>query len=559
MLEKITTVDDFKKSWNIIKFQLQNLISIQEYIRWFEPLKIVNFCNNEATILIPNMFVQFFIEENYLKTLKKLFLENFNTNINIRFVMKNEISNKTDLSHNNIEEENKIKKIKVLNKEYTKKDLDRINARYTRPEYVENLKDDNTLFNFEESETAEEFNNIAKDLENLIDEKVENTQKPDLNLEKLDNKKPLFDDNKFNSNFVRSTTSNSKDVSWQRQVSARRGQGTVMNPRYKFENFVVGLDCQFSHSVAKAVAKSPGQAYNPLFFFASPGLGKSHLLQSIGYEIIEKRQEKVVYTTGEQFTNEFIDSIQRGNFVKFRKKYRQVDVLLIDDIHFLAGKEKSMEEFFHTFNTLMDRRKQIVLTSDRAPSDISSLENRLVSRFEWGLTSEIPRPDYETRVAILRKKMELWKITLPYPIVDYLANKIDGNIRRLEGSLMKVATYSSLCGHQITKDKIDHLLKDLIVKKNRTNIEEIKKLVCSEFPITMSELSGKGRTAKVNLPRQIGMYLCRKNTQNSLKEIAISFGKKDHTSVIHACKALEVKFTKDSKIKLLVDKMMIKL
>jgi chromosomal replication initiator protein len=274
-----------------------------------------------------------------------------------------------------------------------------------------------------------------------------------------------------------------------------------MNPRNRFEAFVVGSNNQFAHAAALAVSRSPAITYNPLFIYGGVGLGKTHLMQAIGQQTIDRRKiHKVMYLSSERFINEFIDAIQHNMLVRFRKRYRQTDVLLIDDIHFLAGKERSQEEFFHTFNTLFDGRKQIVLSSDRPASEIANLEQRLVSRFEWGLTTELQPPDIETRMAILRKKAEAFHIELAQDILDFLAERVRTNVRRLEGALMRVASYQSLSGREISRETVEQLLRDLLQEeaKKTVTIDQIQKKVAEHFDVRLADMTSKRRPASLH-------------------------------------------------------------
>lgn len=325
---------------------------------------------------------------------------------------------------------------------------------------------------------------------------------------------------------------------------------TGMNPRNTFDTFVVGSNSQFAHGAAIAVAKSPAKTYNPFFVYGGSGLGKTHLLQAIGHHVLgASKTAKVVYLSSEQFTNEFIDAIQHGTLVKFRKKYRSADVLMIDDIQFLAGKERSQEEFFHTFNTLHDGHKQIVLSSDRPASEIEKLEQRLVSRFEWGMTAELQPPDVETRIAILKKKAESLNITLDAWVIEFLADKIRNNVRRLEGALMRVASYKSLSDREITREVIENLLRDIFQEQARraVTIEQIQRRVAEHFDVRLADMTSKRRPANIAFPRQIAMYLARELTNSSLSDIGDSFGGKDHGTVIHACKLVKRKIDEDEK------------
>ncbi len=337
------------------------------------------------------------------------------------------------------------------------------------------------------------------------------------------------------------------------KINASAASG--MNIRNTFETFVVGANSQFAHSAAMAVAKSPARTYNPFFVYGGSGLGKTHLLQAIGhYVLAHQKTARVVYLSSEQFTNEFIDAIRNGSLVKFRKKYRQADILMIDDIQFLAGKDRSQEEFFHTFNTLHDGHKQIVLSSDRPASEIEKLEQRLVSRFEWGMTAELQPPDMETRMAILQKKAEGMNITLEPWVFDFLADRIRNNVRRLEGALMRVASYKSLSDRELTRDVIENLLRDIFQEqaKRAVTIDQIQRKVAEHFDVRLADMTSKRRPANIAFPRQIAMYLSRELTETSLSDIGDAFGGKDHGTVIHAVKLVKKRIEDDEKTRLVI-------
>ena len=333
----------------------------------------------------------------------------------------------------------------------------------------------------------------------------------------------------------------------------RQSAGTPgLNPRNTFESFVVGPNNEIAHAASLAVAQSPARTYNPLFMYGGVGLGKTHLMQAIGQHVCAKKKNaKVMYLSSEGFINEFIDAIQHNTLVKFRKRYRQADLLLIDDIQFLGGKERSQEEFFHTFNTLFDGHKQIVLSSDRPPSEIANLEHRLVSRFEWGLTAELQPPDAETRMAILRKKARTLQITLRPEIFDFLATRIRTNVRRLEGALMRVASFASLSGKELTNDVVEHLLKDILQEEARhaVTIEQIQRRVAEQFDVRLADMTSKRRPANIAFPRQIAMYLARELTKASLNEIGDAFGGRDHGTVLHACKLVKRRMVEQENIR----------
>ena len=336
----------------------------------------------------------------------------------------------------------------------------------------------------------------------------------------------------------------------QRERAAVSTASTGMNPRNTFDSFVVGSNNQFAYAAALAVAQAPAKTYNPLFVYGGSGLGKTHLLQAIGHHILASRKgAKVFYVSSEQFTNEFIDAIQHGTLVKFRKKYRHADALMIDDIQFLAGKERSQEEFFHTFNTLHDGHKQIILSCDRPASEIEKLEQRLVSRFEWGMTAELQPPDMETRIAILKSKAATLKIELDQWVIEFLADKIRNNVRRLEGALMRVASYRSLSGRQIQREDIEMLLRDIFQEQARkaVTIDQIQRKVAETFDLRLADMTSKRRLASIAYPRQIAMFLSREMTNSTLTEIGDSFGGKDHGTVIHAVKLIKRRMEEDER------------
>jgi len=325
------------------------------------------------------------------------------------------------------------------------------------------------------------------------------------------------------------------------EIIDRRSSLSSLNTRFTFDNFVVGSSNRFAAAAGLAVAESPAKAYNPLFIYGDVGLGKPHLIQAITHKIREIHpQLKHCYLTSEQFTNELIESIRHQSTSQFRKKYRDIDVLLIDDIQFIAGKESTQEEFFHTFNNLHQNRKQIIITSDRPPREITNLEERLRSRFAWGLIADVQTPDYETRVAILRKKMALEPVKVPDEIIYFIAEQIKTNIRELEGALIRVVAYALLEDKPMTLEMAKIVLKDMVRETiNNISIESVQKSVATYFNISVTELRAKKRDRSVVVPRQIAMYLSRQLTNRSLPEIGSAFGGKDHTTVLHSCKKIE--------------------
>lgn len=347
-----------------------------------------------------------------------------------------------------------------------------------------------------------------------------------------------------------------------REASPKPGKSSTRSlhthdliPRYTFDSFVVGVNNQFAHAAAKAVADSPARTYNPLFIHGAVGLGKTHLLHAIGNQIVSrKKTARIVYVTSEQFTNEFISAIQHGEIVKFRKRYRNADVLFIDDVQFFGGKERSQEEFFHTFNALFDGNKQIVLSSDAPPSEVRNLSRRLVSRFEWGLTAELQPPDIETRLAILRKKSTQMQVRLGDSVLLFIAERVKANVRRLEGALNRVACWAALHESRITQPQVEELLQDFIQQEARqvVTIESIQRRVAEGFDIRMADMTSKRRPNAIAIPRMVAMYLSRRLTSKSLQEIGQSFGGRDHGTVLHACRKIEGKMNDDQQLQQMV-------
>ncbi len=330
---------------------------------------------------------------------------------------------------------------------------------------------------------------------------------------------------------------------------------TQLNPKYTFDSFVIGDSNRFAHAASLAVAEAPAKSYNPLFVYGGVGLGKTHLMHAIGHYVLEELpQYRVVYVSSERFTNELINSIRDDKTEDFRNKYRNVDVLLIDDIQFLAGKERTQEEFFHTFNTLHESNKQIIISSDRPPKEIPTLEHRLRSRFEWGLITDIQPPDLETRIAILKKKTKQQNISLPDEVLNFIADKIRTNIRELEGALIRVAAYASLNNKEIDTELVKEILKDLTAAQSQPiTIQLIQKQVAKHFGLHVEEFKDKRRTRSIAFPRQIAMYLCRELTDSSLPKIGEEFGGRDHSTVIHACEKIARQYKEDSNFSKIVD------
>ena len=326
----------------------------------------------------------------------------------------------------------------------------------------------------------------------------------------------------------------------------------LFNPKNTFSTFVVGDNNSFAHAASLAVAQSPGRSYNPLFLYGGVGLGKTHLLHAIGHYALEENPRlKVSYLSSEKFTNKYIDAIQNNELAKFRRTYRKTDILLIDDIQFLAGKERIQEEFFHTFNALHEAHKQIVMTCDRPANEIKNLENRLVSRFEWGLVTDMQPPDYETRLAILRKKAASINIQVPEDIVTFLAKRIRTNIRRLEGALIRVSSYQSLTGKSMTTTTVEGLLKDVLHEEGRTiiSIEQIQKRVADHYDIRLADMTSRRRPENIAFPRQVAMFLSRELTGKSLNSIGEAFGGRDHGTVLHACRLVRDRMEVDTDVR----------
>ena len=329
-----------------------------------------------------------------------------------------------------------------------------------------------------------------------------------------------------------------------------------LNPKYTFESFVVGSGNRFAHAAALAVAESPGEAYNPLFIYGGVGLGKTHLMQAIGHFIHQNDpSRKILYMTSETFTNELISAIQLKKTYEFREKIRKVDILMVDDIQFIAGRESTQQEFFNTFNELHNENKQIILTSDKPPKDIQRLEDRLVSRFEWGLVADIQRPDMDTRVAILREKTVQENIRVPDEVLQLIAGRIDSNIRELEGCLTRLVAYSNLVKEPISLELCEKALKEIFDQKKHKQItaELVMQTVSDYYGLTIPDLTSPTRKREITVPRQIAMYLTREMTGMSLPQIGNVFGGRDHTTVLHSCKTVEANMTMNQDVKAVVE------
>lgn len=340
-----------------------------------------------------------------------------------------------------------------------------------------------------------------------------------------------------------------------KKTTALNGSNSNLNPNYTFDTFVVGNNNRFAQSAALAVAESPGEAYNPLYIYGGPGLGKTHLMHSIGHFILDHNPEtKVIYVTSEEFTNEVIESIRNGNassMTKFRDKYRTVDVLMIDDIQFIIGKESTQEEFFHTFNALQTQGKQIILTSDKPPKDMETLEERIRSRFEWGLMADIGVPDYETRMAILQKKAETDNFEIDDEILNYIATNIKSNVRELEGALNKLFAYHNLVGTSITMEIAQKELQNIITpdKPREITPQLIIEVVSEHFHISIDQMISKSRSSNIAKPRQIAMYLCKDMTGSPLDSIGTLLGGRDHSTIIHGVRKVEEEYENNETVR----------
>ncbi len=330
-----------------------------------------------------------------------------------------------------------------------------------------------------------------------------------------------------------------------------------LNPKYTFENFVVGPNNQMAHAAALAVAESPGKAYNPLFIYGGVGLGKTHLMQAVGHYVMRHRPRfKIAYISTETFTNDLINAIREDRMGAFRERYRSVDLLLVDDIQFIAGKERTQEEFFHTFNTLYENHKQIILSSDRPPREIQTLEARLRSRFEWGLITDIQPPDLETRIAILKMNAEYRGVEIPEEVLEFIAQRVTSNIRELEGALVRLIAFASLNGVPITKAVAMRALSHVFTQEQREpTMEEIAQAVARRFGVRPEELKAKGRAKEVVLPRQLAMYLIRERLSASFPEIGQFFGGRDHTTVLYAVQKVQKQLQSDPKLKAAVEEL----
>jgi len=396
------------------------------------------------------------------------------------------------------------------------------------------LTNKNFIINFESKEML-----ISDDSLELGSEKIEIKTEEKLNIDMT------------NNNTIKSEPIINKNTS--QYSSANSG----LNPKYTFENYIVGSNNRFAYAAANSVAETPGQVYNPLYIYGGVGLGKTHLMQSIGHKILENHPEmNIIYTTGEGFTNELVSSIMNEKIenASFRNKYRNIDVLLIDDIQFLVGKAKCQEEFFHTFNTLFESGKQIILTSEKPPKELNMLEERLKTRFEMGLAVDIQAPDYETRLAILKKKRDKERYMVDDSVLVKIATRVTSNIRELEGVFNKLKAYTSFTNNELTDDIIDNTIESVLVKNTKVITSKlIMQIVCKFFNIKVGDLVSSNRSKNVAYPRQIAMYLCRTVINMTFPQIGKDFGGKDHTTVIHACDKINKEYLTDLNTKDLID------
>ena len=414
---------------------------------------------------------------------------------------------------------------------------------------------ENTLFlnvsnNFYQSWLEENYLTLIKEAVNAIcdqEMKVVFEVTPDNTAAQSNEVKPIAD---------LSRATRDPGAIHQKKQAKTNANESFLNPKYSFASFIVGSSNSFAHASSLAVAQSPGKAYNPLFIYGGVGLGKTHLMQAIGHYVFEKSKLRTSYLSCETLMNDYIDALRTNRIKQFRDKYRGTDLLLIDDIHFLSKTGALQEEFFHTFNVLYDAHKQIVMTSDRPAGEISGLEQRLVSRFEWGLVTELTQPDFETRVAILRCKQQSMKVVLDEDILNFIASSIKSNIRRLEGALIRLVSYASLYNKHIDLSLAEQLLQDSIEQeaKDPVSISMIQKNTADFFDIRLADMTSSHRNQNIALPRQIAMYLCRKLTNSSFPEIGTAFSK-THATVLHACRTIERKASRDKQLKQTISKL----
>ncbi|SDC43624.1 MULTISPECIES: chromosomal replication initiator protein DnaA [unclassified Candidatus Frackibacter] len=439
------------------------------------------------------------------------------------------------------------------------KALEIFQSKLSKPSFQTWLKSTKLIAIEENNILVEVPNEFSKDwLETRYDNLIKETINQLIN-RNLDVKFVIPEPQKEESN---NKINDKKEKKIKEKESQNKKNTSFLNPKYTFDTFVIGSSNRFAHAASLAVAEAPAKAYNPLFIYGDVGLGKTHLMHAIGHYILKHDSSlKVVYVTSEKFTNELINSIRDDKTVKFRNKYRNIDILLVDDIQFLAGKERTQEEFFHTFNALHEASKQIIISSDRPPKEIPTLEERLRSRFEWGLITDIQEPDLETRIAILRKKATLEDLEVPNEVIVYIANQIHSNIRELEGALIRVVAYSSLTNKNITVELAQEALKDIIPtsEPKEINMELIQKVVTEYYNLEMKDMKSKKRTRAIAFPRQIAMYISRELTDASLPKIGENFGGRDHTTVLHAYDKISTKIEEEIDFKKTVESLINKI
>lgn len=487
--------DNSETPWLRTRQRLKGLLNEEIYGMWFAPIRLVEF-NGETLVLgIPNNFFEDWLRDNYFGLLTDAVGQTVGKFVKIEF--------------------------KVVSPETSSS-----NSHNAPSEDAGDSQFDQGQFNLGENRVSEAMGTSTHQ-----------------------GIPPASAQNNGNTSGRRSST---ESHAFHSAGAARKSLPTTFNPHYTFENFVVGENNAHAHAASKAVAQNPGQSFNPLFLYGGVGLGKTHLLQAVGQEVfLNNDKARVAYVSCEVFTNEYISALQNNDLPKFRKKYRQPDLLLIDDIHFLQGKERIQEEFFHTFNSLHECRKQIVLTSDRPPNELKGLEQRLISRFEWGLTVDVQPPDVETRLAILKNKAKSHDKQVPEEIFLFLAERIKTNIRRLEGALVRLVSLSSLTGKPLTVQTAEKVLSEILQEEQRmtANSQSIQKIVANHYGIKIEDMESKRRPENIAFPRQIAMYLCRELTDLSLSAIGEDFGGRDHGTVLHAHRLVRDRMEIDPKIR----------
>lgn len=485
--------------WNRTQQRLKGLLNEEIYSMWFAPIQLVSFDGETVTLGIPNNFFEDWLRDNYFGLLTDAVSQSMGKFLKIEFA--------------------------VVRCEEELPD-----AEQTREEHGTPVTDAESSSIDEAKQTFEARNRTSSPSPNGSHSKIVVT-------ERSVSQKVGYRDNAVNA---------------PQSIPRRNSFPASFNPHYTFENFVVGENNAHAHAASKAVAQTPGQSFNPLFLYGGVGLGKTHLLQAVGQEVVlTNPRARVAYVSCEVFTNEYISALQNNDLPKFRKKYRQPDLLLIDDIHFLQGKERIQEEFFHTFNSLHECRKQIVLTSDRPPNELKSLEQRLISRFEWGLSVDVQPPDVETRLAILKNKALSYDKEVPEEIFQFLAERIKTNIRRLEGALVRLVSLASLTGKPLTIPVAEKVLSEILQQEQKlmVSVKRIQKVVAGHYEIKIEDMKSKRRPEYIAFPRQIAMYLSRDLTDLSLNAIGEEFGGRDHGTVLHAYRLVKDRMDIDPKIR----------